>query len=545
MIDAFLMRVSLPNPSPQISSVFPDSILLDASNNQSSSVAGWNFSLTGQGFAYGTQVAWNGQPVTSVFNSSNQLSAGVVLQALVQAGANTIGASLPGPGGGVSSPVTVTGYNPAPEISISPASVNAGAAETKVIVSGSGLSAASVLTWNGSVRPATFVPGATPQAGGHLSLLIEPPELAQPSTSTITVTNPGPGGGLSLPVSFVVQATSGAGVSSVSGPGFIEIDDSTTASSAISLSGSGFTTSSVAFWDGAAVPSALVSSTQLAITPPAGALSVVGHHSVQVSNGTLASPALPLLVIRTLPLTSFQVYDSVHQLVYMLVAPQTNGGGSDLAIYDAVTGEKTGGTANIISTPQAMAVSDDGSYLYIAGGVSNLEISRFNAAQGAVDLDWQVFTPATFYGAAIAGLATITGAPESLAVLVNDTNANTGAILFVYDRDRPRALTGSSFLGNLYLPSMFASSSRVFINGVVSFPCLEWWNFDAAGVESASAQCGMNPPELTGSHGFQWLTDGNRTTTVSAPAGAGGLTLSWQVDPVRRLADAVLDYPLL
>ncbi len=150
--DAFVLRVSLSNPAPQITSVFPASVFLPVS-------ATGTFTLTGTGFGYGTQVTWNGQNIASTFNSPTQVAiTGATAGGVVQPGANQIGASLAGPGGGVSNPVTITGYNlPPGTLSISPSSVSAGSAETTVGVSGPGVSPNSVLTWNGSVRATTFL----------------------------------------------------------------------------------------------------------------------------------------------------------------------------------------------------------------------------------------------------------------------------------------------------------------------------------------------------------------------------------------------------
>lgn len=108
--DAFLMRVSLSNPTPRIASIFPDSVFLGTGNNNGT----WNFSLAGTGFAYGTQITFDGQNVASTFGSSSQITVTSLPAGAVQPGPNQIVASLAGPGGGASDPVTVTGYNPAP-----------------------------------------------------------------------------------------------------------------------------------------------------------------------------------------------------------------------------------------------------------------------------------------------------------------------------------------------------------------------------------------------------------------------------------------------
>ena len=548
--DAFLVRVSLANPVPQLTSVFPDSIFLNAPNGRTNNTSYWSFTLSGTGFAYGTDITWNGQPAASTFNSSTQIAVTAVDPAVVQPGPNQVGASLAGPGGGLSAPVTVMAYNPAPGgVFVSPQSVSAGSPETKVIISAGWLTATSVLTWNGSVRTANFVP-ASQQSIGHLELLLEPAELAQPSLSTITITNPGPGGGVSAPSYFVIQPASGAGVPALTGPVLFEFDESTPVPATLDLVGIGFAGTTVATWDGAVVPSTFVSSTKLTITPPPGGLSVLGAHDLQVSNGSLMSPKFRFLVVASTSsspdtFSAVAAFDPTRNLLYFLTRAQTSGQPSDLVIYDAHTGRKIGGAAAVMTYPNTMALSDDGGYLYLGGGTTGDEIRRFNIATSSVDLNWHVPTPTILSAASVGAIATVPGSPQTLVVLVSLSNSGNTQIV-IYDNDRPRPLTGNVYigLGCCGYGAPLVTPNRIFLTGLTNYPCLQWMDFGDTGITADSGECGMNPPELFQSHGFAWLTDGTNVVTVNSPYGAAAnLSTSppiWKIDPVRRVAYTIV-----
>lgn len=96
-----------------------------------------------------------------------------------------------------------TGQNPAPALtSLGTSSVTAGSAGFVLSVTGSNFVSGSVVQWNGSARPTTFV------SSTQLTANISAADVAQPGTALITVANPAPGGGLSAPLSFSIIAAS-------------------------------------------------------------------------------------------------------------------------------------------------------------------------------------------------------------------------------------------------------------------------------------------------------------------------------------------------
>ncbi len=84
--------------------------------------------------------------------------------------------------------------------SLSPASVTAGRAAFNLTVNGSNFVNTSVVQWNGSARPTTFV------SSTQLTAAIAAADVAAAGTAQVTVVTPSPGGGTSNALSFSIAA---------------------------------------------------------------------------------------------------------------------------------------------------------------------------------------------------------------------------------------------------------------------------------------------------------------------------------------------------
>src|SRR5258706_5404550 len=96
--------------------------------------------------------------------------------------------------------------NPAPAISqpLVPTSVAPGSSTFTLTVNGTGFVSGTVVNWNGSVRPTTFV------SSSRVTAQISSVDVAQKGTNSVSVVNPGPGGGASNLAWFTVTVpTSG------------------------------------------------------------------------------------------------------------------------------------------------------------------------------------------------------------------------------------------------------------------------------------------------------------------------------------------------
>lgn len=108
-----------------------------------------------------------------------------------------------GGGSSIGSPSPTPGNNPSPTVaSLSPASAPLGAGSQTLTINGSGFTAASVASVNGSARVTTFI------TSQQLSLTLTATDLATPTDLNIAVTNPPPGGGTSAAARFAVIGAS-------------------------------------------------------------------------------------------------------------------------------------------------------------------------------------------------------------------------------------------------------------------------------------------------------------------------------------------------
>ena len=105
-----------------------------------------------------------------------------------------------GGGGGGSTPNPT---NPQPSVtSISPTSADTGGPPFTLTVNGSSFISSSVVRWNGSGKPTTFV------SSTRLTAAIPAGDIAADGAAQVTVFNPTPGGGTSTSAAFTISAPS-------------------------------------------------------------------------------------------------------------------------------------------------------------------------------------------------------------------------------------------------------------------------------------------------------------------------------------------------
>ena len=178
--------------------------------------------------------------------------------------------------------IDLTGSAAVPTVSaVTPEYVEEDGPGFTLLVSGNDFTPASVVRWNGSERPTSFVSPTTLQA------TIAAADLSEPSTVQISVFTAPPGGGLSGNVLLEIypsgqqsnpvpdiQSTSPA--VAVAGSGDLQV----------TVSGSGFVDGSVVRWNGADRSTSFVSSTTLVATISAADLASPGLALVSVFNPT-------------------------------------------------------------------------------------------------------------------------------------------------------------------------------------------------------------------------------------------------------------------
>lgn len=188
------ITISGNNPGPTLGKIAPNFVLFGRAAT---------LVVNGTGFTPSSVVRWKGQDRQTTFVSNTQLLVAITLSDASTLGTAEITVFNPTPGGGTSNPMTipVSRLNQVPgTISLNPSTAAVGTAFT-LTVNGSNFVVGSVVNWNGSPRPTTFVSSTVLQAQ------IPATDLQTPSDISVTVFNPEPGGGVSPAATFRVTAT--------------------------------------------------------------------------------------------------------------------------------------------------------------------------------------------------------------------------------------------------------------------------------------------------------------------------------------------------
>ena len=276
--------VGTPNPVPLLSSLSPSSATAGS--------AGFVLQVNGANFVQGATVYFGGQARNTTFVSATQLNADILNGDIANGGTAVVFVFNPLPGGGASTSMGFTVINPSPTLSsINPSSAVAGGAGFTLAVNGSNFVTGSVVNFNGTARSATYV------SSTKLTITISAGEIANQGTVSITVTNIAngtTGGGTSGSVTLTilpasVQPTIGTLVpasATAGGPAFT-----------LTVTGSGFTLSSVVSFNLNSEPTTYVSATQLQAAIPASAIALAGSPVVVVTNPGLGVSFLSTFVV--------------------------------------------------------------------------------------------------------------------------------------------------------------------------------------------------------------------------------------------------------
>ena len=242
--------------------------------------------MNGAGFVPSSVVMWNDTPLATTFLSATSLQALVPESDLLAPGSAAVTVSNAATGGPASAALAfaVTALAEPNLTVVSPASTAVASPSFALTVLGTGFTPESVVTWNGSPRATTYV---TPT---QLSAGINAADAATPGTVSVAVVDPASGNVPTNALSFIVTPAvaptltrlSPASVAAGS-PGFTLV-----------AQGVGFGPTSVVSWNGAPLPTTLVSSSALTASVTAAQVATAGTAQVTVANAGAASTAVPL-----------------------------------------------------------------------------------------------------------------------------------------------------------------------------------------------------------------------------------------------------------
>lgn len=292
-------------PVPAISTLSPATV--------TSGSTMFTLAVNGSGFAPSSVIEFNGIPRISgslgsntIFLSENKLTTIVRPGDIESAGTINVTVFTPQPGGGTSNTVTLTVTQtalPVPQISsIQPSAVAADAASATITILGSNFAgvpgdSVSIAIVDGANRNTTFV------STTELTVTLQSSDIATVGPVEIAVLNPPatnltpPGGGTSNSVALNVVNPSP--VLSVVSPQ--NVVAGTTATTSISVSGSGFDSGSQVLINGTGRTTTFGSSSSLTAQLASGDLAAAGTYTVQVVNPSPGGGASQVLHFSVVP----------------------------------------------------------------------------------------------------------------------------------------------------------------------------------------------------------------------------------------------------
>jgi hypothetical protein len=237
---------------------------------------GFTLTINGSNFASDSVVQWNGDGRNTTFVDSNTLTAEIPAGDVDNAGSFTVRVFNPDPGGfsgELTFTVTSPSTNPQPVLSsMNPASREAGGSGFTLTVTGSNFTPQSVLRWNGSDRPTTFV------GSGTLTAEISADDVAVRGFASVSVFTPSPGGGVSGSQTFSINLVPAIGNLS---PNSAEAGSS---GFTLTVSGTGYASDSVVRWNGSDRPTRFVDANTVAAEIPSSDVALPGQQQVTVFN---------------------------------------------------------------------------------------------------------------------------------------------------------------------------------------------------------------------------------------------------------------------
>ncbi len=273
-------------PTAVMESISPQSILA-GSGGFTLTVSGSNFLQPGfaGSSAAGSVILWNGVSRPTRFIDPKHLTAAIPESDVASAGTASVSVSNESLGGGVSKSALFTVNNPLPVlVAISPPRVIPGIGPLSLSISGKGFVPESVVRFQGSNRPTTYV------SSTQLKANLPASDFVDVGPAIITVFNSAPGGGLSNSLTLSIGAQT---------PGIESLTPSSLPAGSgdftLTVSGIHFAApivdntvipGSIIRWNGASRITSYVDANHLTASIPAADVAKAGTVTITVSNQT-------------------------------------------------------------------------------------------------------------------------------------------------------------------------------------------------------------------------------------------------------------------
>ena len=275
--------------TPTLSAISPASVAAGS--------AAFTLTATGTNFTSGTQILWDGVAQTTTVVSNTQLTAAISAAQIAVAGTVSIRVMKADTTTSSAMPLTITGGTGTGSFSltsISPSSVAAGSAAFTITATGTGFVAGDVITLNNTGIATNF------DSATQLHATVPASSVAAAGVINVGVLTAANVASNQLPLTVTGQSTGTPPTLTSLSPSSASTELATGAPLALAATGTGFVSGSQIIWNGAALPTQFVSSTQLTATVPAADLVAAIPVNVFVLNpDSTASNFLPFTITAT------------------------------------------------------------------------------------------------------------------------------------------------------------------------------------------------------------------------------------------------------
>ena len=250
-------------------------------NNATAGDPSFTLSVYGKYFSSSSIIKWNDSLIQTTYVNQNLLTATINESYIASAAVDSISV-FSSTSGNISNKLPFycgSGQtNPTPYINaLSPASVVAGASGFTITVSGNNFLNSSIIMWNGVALSTTFV------SVNELTATINASSVANSGSSSVTVFTPSPGGGNSNSLVFTITSVGNNPIPSIISlsPDNVNVGS---ANFTLVVNGTNFIAGSTINWNGVALTTTFISSTQLSASIPATSIQAAGIIGITVAN---------------------------------------------------------------------------------------------------------------------------------------------------------------------------------------------------------------------------------------------------------------------
>jgi uncharacterized repeat protein (TIGR01451 family) len=255
----------------------------------------------------------------------------------------------------------------------------------------------------------------------------------------------------------------------------------------ITVSGSGFSSSSTVLLNGAPQPTTFTSVTQLSTTVPAADLASLGWASISVSNpapGGGTSSAVPLTVYSVLDLGADHIlYDPYSRDIMASIGPGTSTVPANSLVAITPSTGAVGAAVPLGTTPTNVALTTDGQILYVLLQTSGA-VARFNMLTHQPDFTAGNF-PVVGYNAGLRDIAIQPGSDNIVAI---DEGEYPGVGIFDFDAVAKTAIQRGGLTGTYTGTCLaFPDPNSLFASDLYSSPRgLDRYTVSASGLLNGS-----------------------------------------------------------